>query len=345
MNRDHRDRSDLSPLALRLAGLGAMWLLKKALERRPDFDYEGRTVLVTGGSRGLGLVIARQLARRGARLIICARDHDELVVARDDLTRRGATVHAYRCDVSDRVQVNAMVRSILEKVGHIDVLINNAGVIQVGPMEEMTLSDYEEAMKVHFWGPLYMALAVIPGMKQRGQGRIVNISSVGGKISVPHMLPYGASKFALVGFSEGLRAELYRHGVYVTTVCPGLMRTGSTEMALFKGQHRLEYLWFSLADSMPGLSISAGNAVHQILEACRRGDAELTLTLTAKIATLVHGLAPGLTTDLMAVINQLLPGPGGIGSKRARGKESHSTLSPSVLTTLNIQAAARNNEL
>lgn len=97
--------------------------------------------------------------------------------------------------------------------------------------------------------------------RQRG-GRIVNVSSVGGKIGVPHLLPYTASKFALTGLSEGLRVELKRERILVTTVCPGLMRTGSPRNALFRGKHKREYAWFAIADSLPLLSISAESAAR-----------------------------------------------------------------------------------
>src|SRR5262249_17300153 len=161
------------------------------------------------------------------------------------------------CDVTNQDQVQAAVDAVLARWGRIDVLINNAGTISVGPAETMTAEDYEVAMRTHFWGPLYMTLAVLPGMRQRREGRIVNISSIGGKVSVPDLVPYNASKFALVGLSEGLQAELAKDGIVVTTVCPGLMRTGSPRNALFKGQHRAEYVWFSISDSLPILSMSA----------------------------------------------------------------------------------------
>src|SRR5437879_7816866 len=121
----------------------------------------------------------------------------------------------------------------------------------MGPIESMNTEYFEEAMLTHFWGPLYSILAVLPEMKAQRRGRIVNISSIGGKISVPHMVPYSASKFALAGLSEGLRAELARHNIVVTTVFPGLMRTGSPVNAMFKGQRPQEYAWFAISDSLP----------------------------------------------------------------------------------------------
>lgn len=328
-----------------MAGAGALLAARALVRRATEYDLRGKTVLVTGGSRGLGLVLARELAREDAQIAICARDVEELERARMDLVRRGARVLAVPCDITDRARVEEMVREVREHFGLIDVLINNAGIIEVGPMEVMTLEDYEDAMKTHFWGPLYTTFSVLPEMRERGAGRIVNISSIGGKISVPHLLPYSASKFALVGFSEGLRAELKKDGIVVTTVCPGLMRTGGPYNATFKGQHRAEYAWFSISDSLPVSSMSAERAARQIISAMKRGDAEIVLSIQAKAAVLFHGIFPGLTADLLGQMNKLLPEAGGIWTARAKGTDSMSESSPSWLTTLTDQAAERNNEI
>lgn len=331
-------------LLLAGAGVGALIGMYAALRKGREFDFKGRTVLLTGGSRGLGLVLARELAREGARLSICARDPQELERARRDLSGRGAEVLAFPCDVTERAQVREWVRLSEEHFGGVDVLINNAGVIQVGPVEVMTLSDYEEAMRIHFWGPLYTMLEVLPSMRRARGGRIVNISSIGGKIGIPHLVPYSASKFALVGLSEGLRAELAKDGIVVTTVCPGLMRTGSPDNATFKGRHRAEYAWFSISDSLPGTTIQAERAARQIIAGCRRGDAEVILSIQAIVAIKFHQLFPQLSADIRELANRLLPVAGGIGTRRAKGADSHSELAPSWLTTLGDEAAKRNNE-
>jgi short-subunit dehydrogenase len=182
-------------------------------------------------------------------------------------------------------------------------------------------------------------------MRERREGRIVNISSIGGKISVPHLLPYSASKFALVGYSEGLRAELLKDGIRVTTVCPGLMRTGSTRQAYFKSQNEAEHTLFALGDSLPGSSVSAEKAARQIVNATRRGDAELIISLPAVIAAKLHGVAPGLTSDVLGLVNRMLPGPGGIGEERRRGAESETPVTESPLMALSHQAARANNEM
>ncbi len=309
------------------------------------YDLRNKTVLVTGGSRGLGLVLAREFAREGARVAICARDEEELERARLDLQQLGAEVMTVRCDVTNPPEVGSMINQVRERFGKIDVLVNNAGTIQVGPLEVMKREDFEKAMQAHFWGPLNTMLAVLPEMRERRDGRIVNISSVGGKIAVPHLVPYSASKFALVGLSKGLRAELRKDGIVVTTVCPGLMRTGSPRNANFKGKHRDEYAWFSISDSLPLASISAERAARQIVDACKQGRAELVITIQAKMAVWFDALFPELTAELMGVVNQFLPEAGGIGTRTAKGRDSTSSWSPSWLTRLTEDAALKNNEV
>jgi NAD(P)-dependent dehydrogenase (short-subunit alcohol dehydrogenase family) len=302
-------------------------------------------VLVTGGSRGLGLVIARELVREGARVAICARDEPTLARARADLERRGGRVVAARCDVGVRADVERMVQHVVEQLGPIDALINNAGTIAVGPIETMGIEDFHRAMDVNFWGAVHAILAVLPRMRRRGRGRIVNVASIGGKVSVPHLVPYSASKLALVGLSEGLRAELAREGIQVTTICPGLMRTGSPRHALFKGRHREEYAWFSVSDALPVVSMSADRAARQIVSALRRGSAERTLSLPAKVGARVNGLFPAFTTSLLAAVNRVLPAATGGIEGAVKGEASESALAPSVLTRLGDRAAQRNNQI
>ena len=338
-------RWNQSTVLIAAGGVGLLLVTRAVLRRWREYDLRDKVVLITGGSRGLGLIMARQLLPQGARLAICARDERELERAHGDLGHDHGRVLTVPCDITDQEQVNAMVHTVQQYFGRIDVLVNNAGTIQVGPVELMTLEDYEEAMRVHFWGPLYAILAVLPGMRQRREGRIVNISSIGGKMSMPHLLPYNASKFALVGLSEGLRAELAKDRILVTTVCPGLMRTGSPRNAFFKGQHRAEYAWFSISDALPLVSQSAERAARQIIAACKRGEAEVVLSLPAKFATMVHGLFPGCTADLLGLANRLLlPAPDGLGTARSAGRDSSSRLSPSWVTKLSDRAAQRNNE-
>jgi short-subunit dehydrogenase len=338
------NQKDNSMLMMAAAGAGIMfasWMGRTARH----YDFRDKTVLITGGSRGLGFVLASEFARAGAKVAICARDEETLQRAQAKLKAQGIQVVAVTCDVTKSEQVATLVRVVCQRYEQIDVLVNNAGTITVGPMEVMTLADYEEAMNLHFWAPLSMTLAVLPGMRQRHQGRIVNIASIGGRLSMPHLLPYSASKFALIGLSEGLRSELTKDGVLVTTVAPGLMRTGSPRNASFKGHHRDEYAWFSIGDALPVFSISAKRAAQQIIAATQRGDAEVTLSLPAKLAVRFHAVFPELTARMLTSVNYLLPGVGGIGTTRALGRASMSYLSPSWLTTLNEHAAQQYNQL
>ena len=334
------------PATLLLAGAG-MAAAARALRRRPPIQFRDRVAVITGGSRGLGLLLARELAAEGARLAILARDAAELDLARRELAALGGLrVLALPCDVGNREEVEWAINAAAERFGRLDVLVNNAGTIQVGPLEHMTVEDFEEAMRVHFWGPLYTTLAAAPHLRRRGNGRIVNISSIGGRIAIPHLVPYSASKFALVGLSDGLRAELAKEGIFVTTVCPGLMRTGSHVNARFKGRREEELAWFAVSDSLPLTSMAGRRAARRILEACRHGEPSLILTPQAKAAALANALAPNLTARLMELAARLLPGPAGEDGQEARpGWQTPSRWAPSALTRLADEAAVENNEL
>lgn len=287
-----------------LAVLGAAaWGLYR---RRRDRDISGQTALITGASRGLGLLLADEYARRGCRVVICATDEEELAVARRKLQQRGAQVLAVVCDVSEPSQVRELVDTTRRHFGPVDILVNNAGIIQVGSLETTTLEDFDRAMDTMFYGALLTTRFVLPQMKQRGGGRIVNITSIGGRLSVPHLLPYNCAKFATVGLSRGLHAELARHDISVTTVVPGLMRTGSYRHALFKGNRSGELTWFSLGSTLPGITLDARRAARKIVAASVKRKSEYTVGTPAKIAALFNGLFPGLTADILAAVDRLL---------------------------------------
>jgi short-subunit dehydrogenase len=326
------DENRLALLAA--AGFGTALAAREVVRQVRQADLRGQTALITGGTRGLGLLLAREFVRQGCRVAICARDPQELERARQDLEARGAEVLAVRCDVSERFQVEKFVQEATDRFGGVDILVNNAGMIQVGPIQTLEPKDFEDALRVMFWGVLYPVLAVLPQMLERRTGRIANITSVGGKVSVPHLLPYNCAKFAAVGFSEGLRAELRGQGVTVTTIVPGLMRTGSFVNAYFKGQQEEEYRWFSLGASLPLLSMDAERAARQIVAAVRRGDSERILSVPAKLLATFHGLFPGLTADLLALADRLvLPTPQGTQLSE-RGMDIKERVQSSVLGAL-----------
>jgi len=309
----------------------------------PAYDFANKHVLITGGSRGLGLLLARELAKQRARLTLCARSEEELQIAQQELERTGTPVKTILCDVTHREEVIECVQQARAHFGPIDVLINNAGIINVAPAEELILEDFDNALRTHLYGPLYMTMEVLPDMRQRKEGRIVNISSLGGKMAIPHMLSYTVSKFALCGLSEGLRHELRKDGILVTTVCPGVMRTGSHLQAEFKGQNELEYAWCASLSNVPGLTVSGESAAQKILCACSHGKAELVIGIPAKLAVTFNALAPELSARLNEMVNRLLPEPGGIGKQSAKGYESRGR-TPATMTSRVDRAALRNNE-
>ncbi len=315
--------------------------------------------LVAGASRGLGLLIARELAERQHHVVICARDADELASAQRMLRELGHEVDTRVCDVSDADAVAALVEQVEREVGPIEVLVTVAGVIQVGPLESVQRQHFQQAIDIMLWGPVNLALAVLPGMRQRRRGHIATVTSIGGIVSVPHLLPYSTAKFGAVGFSQGLRAELAGTGISVTTIVPGLMRTGSHLRARFTGNHAAEYAWFATGASMPLVAMDADRAAARIVDRVLAGRSMVVLTPLAKIGMRVHGLAPATTAALLGAVGRLLPSappgdddtsgqPG--GRDAVEGREAQRSLGPraarvlDVLTVLGSRAAQRNNE-
>jgi NAD(P)-dependent dehydrogenase (short-subunit alcohol dehydrogenase family) len=318
---------------------------------RTQDNLRGEVAVVTGASRGLGLLLARELARQGCSLIICARDPAELGRAAVRLREDGADVAAVACDVTDQDAPSRLVQAALDRHGRLDIVLSNAGIIQVGPVQEATPEHFKTALDIMALAPARLALAALPVMQKQRHGRIVTIASIGGKLGVPHLLPYSTAKFAAVGFSEGLRAELGRGPVTVTTVVPGLMRTGSHLQARFTGQADKEFTWFSLGASLPLLSMDAERAARQIVGAIRERRAEIILTPAGQVVSRVADLAPGLTSGVLHLVQRLaLPGPSGAptaGGEGTPGQDLEPAFSRKAfdrLTALGRTAAARFNE-
>jgi short-subunit dehydrogenase len=286
-----------------------------ASSRRQSRLREGQIAVVTGGSRGLGLQLAHRFGRAGLKLVLAAREQSELENARRELLAAGSVateddVLLIACDLVRVEEASRLVEAAIQRFGRLDVLINDAGIIEVGPVENQPLEAYHRAMAVNFFAALYTTYAAMPYLLAQRSGSIVNISSIGGKFAVPHLLPYVASKFALTGYSEGLHGELRSKGVRVTTVCPGLMRTGGEVHAHFHGQAEKEKAWFQWSARTPLVSVSAANAARQIFCAVDQGRAELTISPQAWLAARFSGLAPESTQAIAALVNNyLLPSP------------------------------------
>lgn len=307
---------------------------------------------MAGASRGLGLLIARELHHRGFRPVITARSATELERAADQLAAEGIQVDREVMDVGRPEQVLDTVARIEQEVGSIEVLFCVAGLIQVGPLNALERRDFVEAIDVMLWGPMNTALAVVPRMRERGRGQIGIITSIGGLIAAPHLLPYSTAKFGAVGFTRGLRSELAGSGVSVTTVAPGLMRTGSHLRAQFRGDVRREFGWFATAATLPLLSMDADRAARRIVTGVLRGRPLVLLTPLAKLAPRVDVLVPRLGAAVLSVTTRLLPSwpADASGSARIEGRRVEEMMparSRAVLrrvTVLGRRAATRTNQ-
>ncbi|MBX3185442.1 MAG: SDR family NAD(P)-dependent oxidoreductase [Labilithrix sp.] len=312
-----------------LAGLGLVRRVRRARERK---RLAGKTAFVGGASRGLGRAIARELAAQGCRVVICARHREGLEEVRAELAALGAEVYAEPCDLRNKEEVDAFVTNATDHLGPIDIVVTVAATLEVGPIETMSVRDFDDAIRAIFKTALHPALAVLPDMRARGSraGRLRRgagkptlafVTSVGGKIGVPHLAPYSAAKFAVVGLAEALRAEVHKDGVSVLTIVPGLMRTGSWVHATFKGDADREYAWFGSSATAPFVTIDADRAAQRIVRAIARGDEELVLTAPAKLAVRVHDLMPRAFAFAMSVFARLLPRAPEPFSAGARGRE------------------------
>lgn len=323
-------------LLLLLGATGAAAaVLPRLTQRKRRIELAGRTVVVTGGSRGLGLVLATRAAREGARVALIARSPDELERAAFQLRRIGPEVLTAVADVSEAAAVQAAIDRVVQRFGRLDVLINNAGIIQVGPLEHMRISDFEAAMRVHFWGALYTTLAAIPHLRASGSGRVVNIASIGGQLPVPHLAPYNASKAALTALSESLRVELLPHHILVTTVTPPLMRTGSARHARFKGDHQREHAWFAGLGALPIVAIDAERAAARILDAAKRGDARAVVSGPEVLARVAGSVFPRSTAEILSWVARALPAALAGGDARSfTGAESRKPSARSMMAYL-----------
>jgi NAD(P)-dependent dehydrogenase (short-subunit alcohol dehydrogenase family) len=282
----------------------------------------GSVVVITGGSRGLGLAIASRFAagsRKGQpiKLVLASRKMDELQQAQATLLAANPHLapqdfYLVAADLAKPEECRRLIAETIARFGRIDVLVNNAAVIEVGPIESQALEIFERTMQINFFAALYTTWAALPHMRTQqpltGKRRaaIVNIASIGGKIAVPHMLPYSAAKFALVGFSEGLHAELRHKGIRVTTVCPGLMRTGGEDHAQFVGDVEKEKQWFMFAAKTPGVAVTPEYAANRIYAAVRNGRAEITISPQAWLGARFGGLAPETLQLANALTNEYM---------------------------------------
>jgi short-subunit dehydrogenase len=296
---------------------------------RKNFSLDGHRVLITGGSRGLGLSLAWNLLERGAKVTLVARDYAELARGRELLLRDfpGADIFIISCDITQERSLHSSLSQAIEHMGGVDLLVNNAGAIMVGPFETMKAEDFRSQIEIHLMAPLNAIQYMLPRFIEQGGGRVLNICSLGGKVAVPHMLPYDASKFALSGFAQGASAELSKYGVKITTAYPTVMRTGSPIQAIFKGDQSKEFGWFYTLDNLPLLSMSADRAAKKILDAVESERTEIILSLPAQARSMLGALFPETMNSLMELAARLLPN--GKSMKAIKGSEIRERVSRS----------------
>ncbi len=298
-------RPRLSSLALGHVAFGG--LLGATSEAMQPQVFPARVAVVCGGSRGLGRALALELARRGVEVAVCARSPSAVERTVRELEALGVRAYGERCDLRHTEQVEGFLARVTERLGAIDLLVANAATLNVAPIETRSAADFDEAYESIFKTALHPVLGVLPAMRARRAGTIVFITSIGGKIGVPHLAPYSAAKFAQVGFAQALRGEVHKDGVRVLTVIPGLMRTGSPAHVVFKGDPEKEYAWFARGAVAPVLSIDADRAARHIADAVVRQENELVLTLPARVATRLHDVVPSVFNGLVSLAGALLP--------------------------------------
>ena len=330
-------KATIASLVLAAGALG----LAVTSRYRSRYNFENKVVVVTGGSRGLGLVLARELASRGASLGLMARDAIELARARRTIDS-DSLVQLLPADVTDAAQVERAFSTMIRRFGRIDVVINNAGQILSAPFDDTTTEDFKALLDVHFWGTLNVSRAALPHLARHGDGRIINICSIGARVPVPHLSAYCASKYAQAGLSAVMAQELRAKGIRVTTVLPGLMRTGSHLQAWFKGERPTEFALFSLIGGAPGTSMSAERAARLILAAAARGQSDAVIPFTYRQIAKLAAIAPNITNASLAAVNAAMPGPG--TQFAAQGKHMELPALVKSVASMNERAADKNNQ-
>jgi NAD(P)-dependent dehydrogenase (short-subunit alcohol dehydrogenase family) len=286
---------------------------RSLLRRARRMPLMGKKVLIMGGSRGLGFAAARRFLREGADVAICARDETELARAAGELRAIAESlprpsglrpkVLTLCADVTDAQGATSTIDSAVAGLGQIDVLVNCAVEITIGPLEALTTEDFEQAFRGVFFAVYQPTMAVVPHMKGRHFGRIVNVTSVAGKAPIPHAGTYVAGKFAATGFSAVCAVELRKYGIRVSTVLPPPLRNGAWLNARYKGLADEEMAWFTHALQSPMTSADPERAAKAIVEAARWGDVERMVTPTSFLQARLHALWPSLYVALTGLLD------------------------------------------
>jgi NAD(P)-dependent dehydrogenase (short-subunit alcohol dehydrogenase family) len=300
---------------------GTMWAARQALRYRRWVELRDRVVVITGSDSGFGLVQARQVAEQRAIVVLAARNPRKLEAAEEAVRREGAReVLAVPTDVSKEADARQLIDVTVERFGRVDVLINTAGIILVGPEPALDTEDFRTLLGVNFWGAVHTTRAALPYMRRAKFGRIANVSSLGGVSVAPHMLPYTVSKYALTGYTKGLRPEALRDNIYVTGVYPSVIHTGGHRHAWFKGDLEAEYSWFSLGDVLPGVAVSVETAARKTIRGIQAGDPDVFIGMGVRLRMALDGLWPNWSAEMVDLMEYVFPEPVSHGAPAVQGK-------------------------
>lgn len=243
-------------------------------------SFDGKTVLVTGASSGIGWEASLLFAERGAGVIAIARREDLLESLYAKITKNNGQITIIKCDVTDQQQVNQTIKRVLKEVKCPDILVNNAGIIEIDTVINTDISKIKKIMDTNYFGMVYMTKGFLPHMVKKGSGHIVNVASLAASFGLPMISSYCASKFAMLGFSEGLRHELFGSGIGVTVVSPIMVRTGFVNKS--------------------GYALSPQSVARAILRASNSPRAEITVPAIARAGVIVKHAIPFLTDSIIA---------------------------------------------
>ena len=253
-------------------------------------DFKNKVVLITGASSGIGKETAKQFAIRGSHVILVARRKHKLEQIAEDLKKFNTSILVCECDISNKVEVEKMSKIVLEKFDSIDILVNNAGFAIYGSISDLTIEEIESQMQTNYFGMIYCIKNFLPSMLKKKSGHIVNVASVAASFGLPKITSYCASKFAMLGFSEGLKHELKGTGIGITVVSPIMVQTDFFDHPSFKKIPK-----YSL------ISLSDKTVAKAILRAANSPRLEIIVPSVVRVAVWLKNTFPYLINPILGM--------------------------------------------